>query len=90
MWYCTGGPMYGIGHGMFMGGGFIGLAFNLLIISTLIYFGVKAFRHLREKDSLPSFGTTGCDDSINIIRAKFAKGEITEEEYKRMKEVLSN
>lgn len=67
--------MYGWGMG------WIGMLVQLLIIAGVIYFIVSLFK----KDEK---GGGNQDTAEAILRERFARGEISEEEYKRMQEVL--
>ena len=78
--------MMGYGYGSSMGwlgmgfGMIINLAFTALIIMAAIWMFKAAFRggHREEKQ-------TG---AIEILKERYAKGEITSEEYQRMKKEL--
>lgn len=66
---------YGIGIGL------IGLLFQLALFIGLIYLVVV----LIKKVNHPS---NDSDHAEAILKERFARGEITEEEYKQMKKVL--
>ena len=72
------GPMmhYGFGYG----GMFMWIIF-LIVIGFLIYFIVQA---KRMKGQTP----TQTESHIDILKRRYAKGEITREEYERMKKDL--
>ncbi len=79
MWGCSHmGP--GLGHGMF-GAGFLGWAITLLIIVLVVLVLGRFFR----SDKKPSADTR---DSLKILDDRFARGEISEQEYLKMREVL--
>ena len=83
MWNC-GYNGAGYGH-WFFGGGIIGFAitgFIIAIIATLIFKLIKSSQG-------NSSETLDKNDSLMILKVKFAKGEINEEEYKNKKEILS-
>lgn len=86
MWNCNWGyPSFMHGSG-FMGHGPIGLLAIIVILAvvvSLVVFLIKSFgnRCKTSKDTV---------DSLEIIKTKFARGEITEEEYLRMKDILIN
>ncbi|MDT8715138.1 SHOCT domain-containing protein [Clostridium sp. 19966] len=64
-----------------LGGGFMASAmiFRLLIIAALIVFALKFLgKYINKSDS-----------TLGVLNEKFAKGEISEEEYLRRKSVLS-
>jgi len=72
------GPMmhYGFGYG----GMFMWIIF-LIVIGLLIYFIVKA---QKTKGQMP----TPRESSLDILKRRYAKGEITKEEFERMKKDL--
>lgn len=59
-------------------GMFLAMGFRLLIFIALIFFAFKIFKIYSSKTN----------SSIRIIDEKFAKGEISEEEYFKRKAVL--
>lgn len=83
MWNCNWGQPFTHG-GWFMGHGPFGPLLGILLVALFVYLVVLAIRAV----------TTGkktnrdAGDSLEIIKTKYASGEITEEEYRRMKEVL--
>ena len=69
--------MMGYGFGM----GWIGMLVHLFIIVGVIYLVVKLV--------VGDMGTRRNEKTAEkILAERFARGEITDEEYKRMKEVL--
>lgn len=69
---------------MMLGGGFYFWLIPLLIFIVVIYSGFKAFSP-RGK----SFNRVGDgQSSIETLKVRLAKGEISEDEYKRMKRML--
>lgn len=79
--------MMGWNGGMMGGWGFgFGWLLQLLFFIVVIYLVVILIKKLN--------GTSNSekrdDHSEEILKERFAKGEITEEEYKKMKEVLKN
>ena len=75
-----------MGYGMGFGMCWVGMIVQFVLIIAIVYFFVGFFRRtdiLEKKGSLPT------NDAQDIIRERFAKGEITEEEYERMLKVLS-
>jgi len=72
------GPMmhYGFGYG----GMFMWIIF-LVVIGLLIYFIVKA---QKTKGQMP----TQRESPLDILKGRYAKGEITKEEFERMKKDL--
>lgn len=83
MWNCDYNGT-GLGH-WFFGGGVIGFAAMLLMV---IIVAVVAFKLIRSNQYK---GSENLDknDSLIILKMKFAKGEIDEQEYQRKKEILS-
>lgn len=79
MWGCSHmGP--GLGHGMW-GGGFFGWVITLSIVVVIALVLARWFR----------FGEkSGADtrDSLKILDDRFARGEISEQEYRKMRDVL--
>ncbi|WP_410511303.1 SHOCT domain-containing protein [Paenibacillus sp. BR2-3] len=69
--------MSGYGYGM----GIFGILLNLLIIIGVVYVVIKLVKGeglVRASDSTPE----------KILAERYAKGEITDDEYKQMKERL--
>ncbi len=83
MWGCN---YIGAGKGhWFFGGGLWGFGLTVLIlgiIAVLVFKLVRASQHRKFEDADRL-------DSLMILKSRFAKGQITEREYKKMKEVLS-
>lgn len=77
MWNCNWGPFsqYGI----------IGMLINIMMMVTIIYIVILTVRSFLSRGK-PNGDT---NDSIEIIKHKFVRGEITEEEFQRMKEILT-
>ncbi|KPU27324.1 hypothetical protein TR13x_06025 [Caloranaerobacter sp. TR13] len=68
-----------MGFGM-MGGGILGL----LLLGIAIYF---IFRYANERKY---YGNRDKSDALEILKERYAKGEITEEEYERKKKMLND
>ena len=77
MWNCSFGPPFI--------NGFVGLLITLMMIVTIIYIVVLTVRTFLGKDP----ANKDVSDSLEIVKGKFASGEISEEEFLRMKEVLT-
>lgn len=75
-----------MGHGMEFGMCWVGMIVQLVLIIAIVYFLVSFFRR---EDILEKKGSVPTNDAQDIVRERFAKGEITEEEYERMLKVLS-
>lgn len=84
MWGCNYSGA-GLGH-WFFGGGIIGFGLTALIIILIAALILKIIRWPQQKKS-QNFDRS---DSLIILKNRFAKGEITEQEYKKMNEVLSS
>lgn len=69
-----------MGHGMF-GTGFLGWAITLLIIVLVVLLLGRLFRPDKKI-------STDTRDSMKILDDRFARGEISEQEYRKMREVL--
>ncbi|PKN18697.1 MAG: electron transporter RnfE [Deltaproteobacteria bacterium HGW-Deltaproteobacteria-6] len=67
---------YGFGYG----GMFMWIIF-LIVIGLLIYFFVQT---QKKKDQTPAQG----ESHLDILKKRYAKGEITKEDYDRMKHDL--
>lgn len=78
------GMMGRYGYGMMGGLGFglIGWVIQLLVIVLVIYF----VYHLFKKNSIKE--KHGTRNEIDILKERFARGEIDEEELKRKRDIL--
>ncbi len=76
---------WGGGHGLF--GGLMMIVFWGAIIA-LIVFAVRWFA--RTDQAGKDQGGQGASDAIEILKTRFANGELDEEEYKRRKSVLES
>ncbi len=83
MWNC-GYNGAGYGH-WFFGGGIIGFAITGLIIAIIAVLIFKLIKANRGNSPV----NHDKNDSLMILKIKFAKGEISEEEYQNKKEILS-
>ncbi|MGB6681605.1 MAG: SHOCT domain-containing protein [Candidatus Bathyarchaeia archaeon] len=64
----------------FMGFGWLWIIILIIIILAGVYFFSEGFK----KESTPQKSTS----SLEILKQKYAKGEITEEEFKKIKKDL--
>lgn len=71
------GPMMGYGYGYGYGGMFMGILF-LIIIAVLVYFVIQ---FLTTKGRPPIQN----ESPLDILKMRYAKGEITKEQYEQMK-----
>jgi putative membrane protein len=78
MWNCNWGTP-------FFHYGIVGIMVNILMLVTIIYIVILAARSFFAKNKPVS----DTNDSLEIIKQKFARGEISEEEYRRMQEILA-
>ncbi len=78
MWNCNWGPPI-------FQSGIVGILINVMMLVTIIYIVVLIIRSFLSKDK-PNRDTS---DSLGIVKRKLALGEITEEEYHRMKDILT-
>ncbi len=83
MWDC-GYNGTGYGH-WFFGGGIIGFAITGIIIAiiTVLIFKLIKVNQGNSPENLDK------NDSLMILKMKFAKGEINAEEYQNKKEILN-
>ena len=74
--YCNWGP--------FGGNGLLGWLFNILLLVSAAYIGLWFIKQVlpKEKAAVP-------DNAFEILRKRYASGEITQSEYKEMKTNLS-
>jgi putative membrane protein len=86
MWACDYGPMSSGWWGGFFPGGFLSLLIWGVMILLLIYLGTRIFRSLTS-DKSGHFQDK--IDSIAILKTRYANGEVSEEEYQKMKQVIS-
>lgn len=84
MWGCNWGFPFMQG-GWYMGHGPFGLLAGVLILGVVVYLIVFAVRTAGVRGRC----SRDAGDSLEIIKTKFARGEITEEEYRRMKDILN-
>ena len=84
MWRCYtyGQGLGGFGPGGFLGGGIVGLMVNLLLVALVVWVVVRIFQSLTGRESRDR------DDSLAILQRKYAAGEINDDEYNRMRDVL--
>ena len=83
MWSCDYGPMSSGRWGGFFPGGIFSLLIWGVMILLLLYLGARIFRSLTSDK--PGYLQDRID-SIAILKARFAKGEVSEEEYHMMKQ----
>lgn len=86
MWNCNGGYPFGPGN-WFFGHGVFGMLFSALLMIAIIYLIIFVLRLFFVKDKAQNKDRR---DSIEILKARYAGGEISEEEYIRMRDILTN
>lgn len=79
--FCSGFGGYGIGAAGTSGFGwmFLMMGFRFLIFIVLIVFAIKFFKGSANKSN----------DMLRLLDERFAKGEISEEDYLKRRSVLS-
>ena len=83
MWGCN---FMGSGMGHWgIGGGVMGLGITVLIIVLIVIVLLQVNKSGRRAD--PNADTM---DSLKILKSRYAKGELTEQEYLRMRDILYN
>ena len=74
-----------MGYGMMGGFGWIGLLFNALVLVGVVVLIVWAVNRFTAHGSQPSGGTSARE----ILQVRYARGEITREQYQQMLSDLS-
>jgi putative membrane protein len=84
MWGCNYSPYYSWIGRIFPGGLFSALIFGLIIL-ILVLLAIKLYRSLR-----PSRPGQFRDqhDSLAILKDRYARGELSDEEFVKMKNIL--
>lgn len=83
---------YGIGHGFWFLGEIFSLVFWVLVIWLIVSL-VKGSGHHRGKGCCGMMGHDGekkNDNAKDILRERFAKGDITKEEFEEKSRILEN
>lgn len=87
MWGCEYQPFASGGWwGTIFPGGLIFLLILILIIAVLIYVAIRIFSSRSRNSVTPSQDRI---DSLQILKVRFAKGEISQEEFTKMKQIIS-
>ncbi len=73
-----------MGYGM-MGFGLIGLLFNLLVVVGIVVLIVWAVKSFSSRNHVEATGQSARD----ILQARYARGEITREQYQEMLKDIS-
>lgn len=82
MWGCDYFP--GLWMGRFFGHGIFSLLIWGLVIFLLVIIGKRLFSHAKSQ----SARDRDRYDSLSILKTRYARGEVSDEEYARMKETL--
>ena len=85
MWGCN-LPFSGGWRGGFLQGDLLSFLFWALVISLVVYLLIRIFRSQANHSNVTSQDRI---DSLSILKARFAKGEISQEEFLKMKQILS-
>ncbi|MCF6246197.1 MAG: hypothetical protein L3J69_02430 [Desulfobacula sp.] len=86
MWNCDFLPFSGGWGGAFFPGGMFSLLIWGFVILLFIYFGIKMFRNLGSNSTV---SLQDKKDSMSVLKTRFAKGEVSQEEFIKMKQTLS-
>jgi putative membrane protein len=71
---------YGVGYGgMFM------MLIPIVLVSIIVYAVYKLIGHSNNNGH---YNNIGSNSALNILNERFARGEITEEEYKQKKNMI--
>ncbi len=76
-----------LGNGNYWWVGLIGMAVQLIFWIALIVIGVNLFRNYITKAPVGHYSK---DNPLNVLRERYARGEIDSEEYSRRKHDLMN
>jgi uncharacterized membrane protein len=71
--------------GSFFPGGIVSMLIWVLIILALVYLGIKLFRVLSSEKIKPNRDNL---DSFEILKMRYARGEISHADYLTMKDTL--
>ena len=71
--------------GSFFSGGIVSMLIWVLIILALVYLGMKLFRVFNLEQTKQNRDNL---DSFEILKMRYARGEISHEDYLTMKETL--
>ena len=85
MWGCSHGPMSGGWWAGFLPGSLISLLVLGLLILLIVFLAIRTFKPQARGSRGPAQDR---DDSEAILKARFAKGEISRDEFIRMNQIL--
>lgn len=86
MWGCDFSPISGGWWSGFFPSGILSILIWIMIILLLVYIVVRIFRSQTQN---PYGSSLDRLDSLLILKGRFAKGEISQEEFIKMKQILS-
>jgi putative membrane protein len=86
MWDCDYGPMAGGWWGGFFPGSLLSLLIWGLVLLFIVYLAVRIFNSQTQNSHGPAQDRI---DSQAILKTRFARGEISREEFIKMKQTLS-
>lgn len=86
MWGCDYGPMSGGWWGIFFPGSLFSLLLWGLVISLIVLLAIRIFKSRTYVSRGPAQDRF---DSEAILKARFAKGEISRDEFVRIRQVLT-
>jgi len=86
MWDCDYGPMTGGWWGGFFPGSLLSLLIWCLILLVIVYIVIRIFGSQTQASQGPFRDRS---DSEAILKVRFAKGEISQEEFVKMRQTLS-
>jgi putative membrane protein len=85
MWGCDFTPMSGGWWAGFFPGGLLSLLFWGSALFLIAYIAIRLFKHQAHG---PLGSSRDRIDSLAIIKARFARGEISREEFIKMRQIL--
>ncbi len=88
-YYGYGSPMMDYGYGLGYGYEWVRIIFSIFWIVILIAIIVTAIRFLRGKSRWHMRGMHLGDSAMDILRERYAKGEISQAEFEEKKKHLS-
>jgi len=86
MWGCDYAPLSGGWWGSFFPGSLWSLLLWGLVILLVVYLAIRIFKLLAHNSQGPSQDRI---DSQAILKTRFARGDISQEEFVKMKRIIS-
>lgn len=83
MWNCNVGFPFAHG-GWLLGHGPFALLLHLMLVVVVVYVLIRIGQAIFTRGAV----NKDSSDSLEILRVRFARGEISAEEYQRMREIL--